>query len=152
MTGARIRLYVAAAAFLGWLVWLSLAVFDKGRVTPVSRAQLTEANVLVVADVSGADGKPASRVKVAQRIGANGPAEGAEIDVANLPQAGVPGQGFPGPGTYLLPLVTRDNATYSIAGLPRSPGYEAVTNPTQPSIYPWTESLQTQLRSLGYWW
>ena len=72
--------------------------------------------------------------------------------MANLPQAGVPGRGFPGPGTYLLPLVTRDNALYNIAGLPRSPGYEAVTNPPQPSIYPWTDSLQTQLRSLGYGW
>jgi len=152
MTGARIRLYVAAAAFLGWMVWLSLAVLDKGRVTPVSRAQLTEANVLVVAEVPDSAGRPASKVKIVVRIGANGPAEGAEIDVANLPQAGVPGQGFPGPGTYLLPLLSRDNATYSIAGLPRSPGYEAASNPIQPSIYPWTDSLQTQLRSLGYGW
>ncbi len=152
MTGARIRLCVAAAAFLGWMVWLSLAVAGKGQVDPVSRAQLTEANVLVVAEVTSVEGKPASKVKIAKRIGANGPSEGAEIDVTNLPQAGVPGRGFPGPGTYLLPLVSRDNTIYSIAGLPRSPGYEAVTNPTQPSIYPWTDSLQTQLRNLGYGW
>jgi len=151
MMGARIRLIAAAAVFGAWMIWLALAVLDKGTVDPVSRAQLTEATVLVTAEVvAGPDGKPGTKVKIAKRIGTAGPAEGTEIEVANLPQAVVPDKGFPGNGVYLLPLVMRDNLIYSIAGLPRSPGYEAVANPAHPSIYPWTDSLQTQLRKLGY--
>ena len=151
MTGTRIRLIVAAVAFGGWMVWLMLAVLDKGTADPISRAQLTEANVLVAAEVvAGPDGKPSGKVKIAQRIGDAGPPVGTEIEVANLSQAVVPDNGFPGPGTYLLPLVTRDNLIYSIAGLPRSPGYEAVANPPHPSIYPWSDATRAQLRKLGY--
>ena len=151
MTGARVRLIVAAALFGGWMLWLALAVLDKGKVDPVSRAQLTEANILVTAEVvAGPDGKPSGKVKIAKRISTAGPVEGSEIEVANLPQAVVPDKGFPGTGIYLLPLVTRDNLIFSIAGLPRSPGYEAITNPPHPRIYPWTEATQAQLRSLGY--
>ncbi len=151
MTGTRIRLIVAAVAFAGWMVWLMLAVLDKGTADPISRAQLTEASVLVAAEVvAGPDGKPSGKVKIAQRIGDAGPPVGTEIEVANLPQAVVPNKGFPGPGTYLLALVTRDNLIYTIAGLPRSPGYEAIPNPPHPSIYPWSDATRAQLRSLGY--
>ena len=149
MSGARIRLVLAAALFLGWMVWLALAVADKGSVDPVSRAQLTEATILVTAEVTASDGKPNTKVKVVNRLTATGPAEGTEIDVMNLKDAVVPGKGFPGDGVYLLPLVARDGTGFAIAGLPRSPGYEA-TNPTHPVIYPWNEATQTQLRKLGY--
>ena len=81
MSGARIRLIVAAALFLGWMVWLALAVADKGSVDPVSRAQLTEATILVTAEVTSVDGKPASKVKVLKRLSATGPAEGADDPV-----------------------------------------------------------------------
>jgi len=149
MSGARIRLIVAAALFLGWMVWLALAVADKGSADPVSRAQLAEATILVTAEVTAVEGKPGAKVKVVKRLSATGPAEGTEIDVANLPQAVVPGKGFPGDGVYLLPLVPRDGSGFNLAGLPRSPGYEA-TNPAHPSIYPWNAATQTQLRALGY--
>jgi len=149
MRGARIRLIVAAALFLGWMVWLALAVADKGTVVPLSRAQLAEATVLVTAEVSAVEGKPGTRVKVLMRLSATGPAEGTEIDIDNLPKATVPGRNFPGEGIYLLPLVPRDGSGFGIAGLPRSPGYEAVT-PAHPAIYPWSEATQSQLRALGY--
>ncbi len=155
MIGARIRLVVVATLFLGWMIWLALTVMDKGKVDPLSRAQLAEATMLVAAEVTAdADGKPQSKVKIVKRIGESGPSEGSEIEVTNLPQSVVPDKGFPGTGTYLLPLVSRDNLLFSIAGLPRSPGFEAVNSSTHPlihpSIYPWTDSLQTQLRNLGY--
>jgi hypothetical protein len=47
----------------------------------------------------------------------------------------------------LLPLVALTNGSYRVAGLPRSPGYEAAT-PERPVIYPWTEDVQKQLRTL----
>lgn len=153
MTGARIRLIVAALAFAGWMAWLAAAVLDKGHVDPVSRAQLTEATILVVAKIEpNADGKPNSPVKVVRKIGSTGPAEGSEIEIENLLKAEIPGKGFPGDGEYLLPLVSREGIIFSIAGLPRSPGYEAVSNPLHPAIYPWNDATQIQLKKLGYNW
>ena len=149
MSGARIRLILAAALFLGWMVWLALAVADKGSVVPVSRAQLTEATILVTAEVTAVEGKPNSKVKVVSRLTSTGPTDETEIDVMNLKDAVVPGKGFPGDGVYLLPLVARGGTGFDIAGLPRSPGYEA-TNPMHPVIYPWNEATRVQLKALGF--
>ena len=49
--------------------------------------------------------------------------------------------------SYLIPLVDKDGQ-FIIAGLPRSPGYEAAT-PERPAIYPWNEDTQKQLKKLG---
>ena len=152
MTFARIRLAVAALTFAGWLGWLALAVWQKDSPDKVSRAQLTAADSLLVAEVTaGEDGLPQPKVKVMQRLGGTGPKVGEDITVANLPSAVVPGKGFTGGGQYLLPLTFGDLGLYRVAGLPRSPGYEE-TNPKLPSIYPWTADVQAQLKSLKYEW
>ncbi len=152
MTFARIRLAVAALAFAGWLTWLALAVWQKDAPDKVSRAQLTAADSLLVAEVTaGEDGLPQTKVKVVQRLAGTGPKVGEDITVANLPSAVVPGKGFTGAGQYLLPLTGGDLGLYRVAGLPRSPGYEE-TNPKLPSIYPWTAAVQAQLKSLKYEW
>ena len=152
MTFARIRLAVAALAFAGWLTWLALAVWQKDAPDKVSRAQLTAADALLVAEVTaGEDGLPQAKVKVVQRLAGTGPKVGDDITVANLPSAVVPGKGFQGAGQYLLPLTGGDLGLYRVAGLPRSPGYEE-TNPKLPSIYPWTADVQAQLKSLKYEW
>src|SRR5205085_9785583 len=65
MTLARVRLVVAAAPFVGWLAWLGYAVSRKGTVQIVSRAQLTAATYLVVAEVAtGEDGQPLPKARV----------------------------------------------------------------------------------------
>ena len=149
MTGARIRLVVAAALFLGWIGWLGYAVSQKGRSPVLSRAQLTAATHLVVADVAAdAEGLPAPAVKVVEVLKGDGPAKGGTIEVMRLASAMPPGAaGFPGPGQYLLPLVG-DGKTYRVAGLPRSPGYEATT-PERPQIYVWDDETRAQLHGLG---
>jgi len=152
MTFARIRLAVAALAFVGWLGWLALAVRQKDAPDKVSRAQLTAAETILVADVAaGSDGLPLPKVVVVRSISGTGPKVGEEITVANLPSAVVPGKGFLGAGQYLLPL-TGEVGVYRIAGLPRSPGYEEQADPTTPRIYPWTPEVQAQLESLKYEW
>jgi hypothetical protein len=152
MTFARIRLAVAAVAFVGWLSWLAVAVWQKDVADKVSRAQLTAAAAVVVAEVTvGEDGLPLPKAKVTRRVGGTGPAVGDEITVTNLPSAVVPGKGFPGAGQYLLPLAGGDLGVFRVAGLPRSPGYEETT-PKLPSIYPWTADVQAQLTSLNYEW
>lgn len=148
MKAARIRLILAALAFLGWLGWLAMAVAQKGKPDIVSRAQLTEATIYVVADVAvDAEGLPIASVKVVKSL--KSPLEGNPpiIDVLNIRKAAVPGKGFPGPGLYLIPLIIKDEM-YVIAGLPRSPGYEAAM-PDRPAIYPWNEDTQKQLKKLG---
>jgi hypothetical protein len=152
MTRARIRLIVAAALFLGWVAWLGYAVLQKGRTVVVSRAQLTAATHLLVAEVAlGPDGLPASRVKIVQVVRGDGAKAGDEAEVLNLPAALPPGdREFPGPGPYLLAVVG-DGKTYTIAPLPPSPGYDAGTysSKSRPPVYRWTDDTRLQLKGLG---
>jgi hypothetical protein len=144
MTFARIRLVVAAALFFGWLAWLGTAVLQRGSVPLVSRAQVTGATHVVVAAVKvGANGLPEPTAEVVEGL-RGGMVPGA-VEVTNLPAAMPPGAGgFPGAGTYLLPLVTSGDGKYKVAGLPRSPGYEPAT-PERPVIYPWTDDVKKQM-------
>lgn len=152
MTFARLRLACAALLFVGWLAWLAAAVWQKDNPDKVSRAQLTAAEAVVVAEVTAAeDGLPQPKAKVVIRLSATGPAAGTEILVPNLPSAVVPGKGFPGAGRYLLALAGGDLGVFRVAGLPRSPGYEE-TSPKLPTVYPWTPEVQAQLRKLKYEW
>ena len=145
MTAARLRFAVALLLFLGWLGWLALAVAKKG--DPVlSRAQLLSATHLVYAEVTlGEDGMPAPTARVVEAL--RGAGLGLTVEVANLPSALPAGaKTFPGPGTYLLPLVG-DGKGYRVAGLPRSPGYEPA-EPSRPVIYAATEATRAQVRKL----
>lgn len=155
MTRARILFALALTAFLGWLGWLGYAVYaaryapDKSAV--LSRAQLTAATHLIVAEVTvGEDGLPDSKVKVAEVLKGSGVAPGTEVEVLHLRSAKPPGSGaFPGSGPYLLPVVGSDK-TFSVAGLPRSPGYESSSaSGDRLPIYPWNEATRAQLRGLG---
>jgi hypothetical protein len=149
MSGAKVRLVVAAVLFLAWLGWLGYGVAQKGKAPVVSRAQLAAASALVVAEVSvGEDGLPTPRAKVVRVVRGEGPPAGSEVEVWNLPAALPPGSdGFPGAGEYLLPLVW-DGKTGRVAGLPRSPGYEP-TAPARPVVYRWDDDTRAQLRGLG---
>lgn len=154
MSFARIWLIVALALFLGWLGYLGYAVWYNTARKPdlVSRAQLTEAVVLVVADVGTDDeGQPRPLVTVATRLSKDGPTGGEEIVVENLPSAQPPGRPFPGAGKYLLPLVPSGVKAFRLAGLPRSPGYPPAQT-VRPILYPWDDAVQAQLRTLGYSW
>lgn len=146
----RLLFVAALTLFVAWLGWLATAVFAT-KPTIVSRAQLTEATVLVVAELTVDDsGQPRSPATVLFCLTPDGPAANTAIDVTNLPAASVPGKPLPGGGQYLLPLVPAGTA-YRIAGLPRSPGYDL--GPTDPPlIYPWTADVQAQLKRYGYTW
>ena len=148
MKAARLRLILASIAFLAWLAWLAMAVAQKGKPDILSRAQLTEATTIVVAEVTADPaGLPIANVKVAKMLKGTVPAVGETIRVDKLTSAAVPGKGFPGAGTYLIPVVEKDGQ-FIIAGLPRSPGYE-VSAPERPAIYPWNDDTQKQLKKLG---
>lgn len=153
MTFARIRLLVAALAFLGWMAWLAVTVWNKGTVQLVSTAQLTEATHVVVATVTtndAGDAQPKVAVSKWLRSPVGEPTPG-EIEVAGLHKAVTP---LPindsrriGKGEFVL-LLVKTPLGFAIAGLPRSPGFEGAT-PDQPVVYPWTEDVKIQLRKYG---
>jgi hypothetical protein len=152
MSFARIRLIAAILLFLAWIAYLGYTAATNYWNKPdlVSRAQLTEATALVVADLTtDEEGKPKVLTKITHRLSVSGPVAGTEIVVENLPSAQPPGKPFPGPGEYLLPLIATGDRVYRIAGLPRSPGYPPMQF-VRPVIYPWTEAVKAQIQKLGY--
>jgi hypothetical protein len=143
MTGPRVRLIVAAVLLAGWLGWLGYAALSKNRGPVVSRAQAAAATNPVVAEVAaGPDGKPATTATVVEPLTGRGPVAGAEVEVANLPDAA----GYDGPGAYLLLLVPRRGAeSFAVAGQQRSPGYD-LAGVGPPKVYRWTDEVRAQAR------
>jgi hypothetical protein len=147
----RLFLVVTAVAFLSWLGWLAYAVSKAGTVPIVSRAQLTAATDLIVAEVTlAADGPPQEKVKVVRVLSGDHVKPGAEIQIENIRSAKVlkgadrvnPEEGR----EYFIPVVFA-GGRYRVAGLPDSPGYKDQSVPF-PVIYPWTDEVRIQLDTL----
>ena len=172
LTSGRVRLFIAAVLFIGWLGWLAVTALTKSREPVVSRAQAAAAGVpvraklemaepdreslllrhtpngQVVTPLKGQADKPAFVVEVVENLHANGPAAGTKIGVTNLPACA----GYTGPGEYLLLLNPDGDATldgrpaYTLVGQQRSPGAEPDGAP--PMIYKWGEDVGKQVQRL----
>ncbi len=172
MTGKKWFLIVAATAFVGWIAYLGYAVAVH-RLNPpdlVSRSQLVEAECVLVVEVTLTDGKPTPTAVVTYRLTDFGPEPGATATVVNLPQATTPTNAPLTPGPYLLFLVGDGFADprtgpYRLAGWPSGlgeskiqPGYEftdthgEVKQIRPPLAHPWSDSVQKQMKGLGYKW
>lgn len=151
MTWPRVRLAIAVTAFVAWIVWLALAVFSNGKVPVVSRAQLTAATCLVVADIALDDqALPKDSISVSAVISGEGLKIGQQFTVENLPKAIAAGRyATPLPGPHLIPLTKSANGNWKVAGLPPSPGYQIV-DPDRPLIYPWNDEVKKQMKGLGF--
>jgi hypothetical protein len=155
MTFAKFRLVVFAVLYLSWLAWLGYASSQRGTVPLISRAQLLASTHLLVVELTAdPQGTPSRSARVVEALsGPDAPEPGLMIDVIDLPAARIPlassafATQIPA-GMYCLPLVRVGNTRYRLAGLPRSPGLEA-NFPERPVIYPWTDSVRSQLQSLG---
>ena len=146
MRGARLRLVLAAALFLGWMGWLVYTATSKSRGPVVSRAAAAAATEPIVAAVqAGAldlEGKAGDRVRVIEALRPGGPEKGTSVEVANLPDA----DGYVGAGTYLL-LLRKDAAGYAVVGRPRGAGDDRPAG--KPVIYPWGDvGVKAQARAL----
>ena len=143
MSGAKVRLALAAAVFLGWMGWLGYTALVKWRGPVVSRALAAASTHPVRAEVqAGPDGKLLARVKVVEPLRGAEPPAGEEVEVVNLSGA----DGFTGPGEYLL-LLAKDPRTgaYGVVGPPASPGYDPVGKPV---VYRWAREVEAQARPL----
>lgn len=147
----------------------------------VSRSQIAQAEFLLVVDVTVAEGKPASTAEVKRRLSDFGPTSGP-ITVVNLPDATTQANAPLAAGEHLLSLVSDGPpGQFRIAGWPRGLG-ESVVVPGReikqvveetgedgktrfveksyspprfqrpPVAYPWSESVQKQMKGLGYKW
>ena len=146
MSFARIRLYIAAILFFGWLAWLGFAVSQKGTVQIVSTAATHVVVGTVTLDASGR-AEPKVQVKeVLRSLDADkipGTITIGRVDKCVTPLA-VNGSRDLAAGDYLF-LLVKEGTTFRVAGLPRSPGIEATT-PERPIAYPWTDDVKAQLR------
>jgi hypothetical protein len=146
MSGARVRLWIAAALFAGWLGWLAYLAATTTHPVVLSRPQFLVSTLDVIAEVHAADGHPAEEVTVRE---VHWPATGREklvgeqIRVINLPKC----EGWDLPGSYILPLV-REGDAYRVASTPPSPGYSPLTGDAPQRIYPVTDETRHQLETI----
>lgn len=136
MTGAKLRLAVAAALLVGWLGWLGYTALTKNRGPVVSRAQAAAATLAVVAAVPGGDGPHTVEVKN-ELLGKkpDGP-----LVVTNLADSA----GYTGAGEYLLLLARGRGDAFVVVSTVRSPGYDGAGAPT---VYPWTPAVEAQAKA-----
>jgi hypothetical protein len=141
--GRLVLIAVLFALWISYLIYLALPTTTSREV--LSRAQFLVSNLDVVAQVGAEpNGGPDPKVVVEQ---VHWPKEaeklaGQSVTITNL----TPGaSGWHGPGRYILPLMKEDS-TYRVAPIPRSPGYET-SHPRFP-IYSATEQNLRQLDSI----
>lgn len=148
MTGAKLRLALAATAFFAWIGVLAWTVAGNNKRPVLSRAQLTAAQSLIVADVTiDGQGLPAEAVTVTSTV--RGKTVTGQVTISNLPQAIAAGSyKTPAVGPHLIPVIPMSDTLFTIAGLPPSPGMNVPQSP-RPIIYPWTDEVKKQLAGLG---
>jgi hypothetical protein len=157
MKRSPLRLLVAAVLFVGWMSWLVYLAATGTDDVVLSRPQFLVANVHLVATVQDERGAPAARVTVKKVYWATGVKDklDGQITVENLPEC-LAGQGWTGPGEYILPLLTNTSpsgVTFQVAPTPRTPGYpygrnQPANRPGPPRIYPVTPSRLRQLEQI----
>jgi hypothetical protein len=142
----RTRLAVAAALFLGWLGWLGWLAYARrlSRDEVLSRPQFLVSSLYLVADVKGGPDAPDPVVTVREVGGPaaahGGPRPGSRLRLVGLARLG-PGQGWDGPGEYVLPLTKKADGAYAVTPLPPTPG-----NPVDPDRLRAVENAAERLR------
>jgi hypothetical protein len=129
MVFPKARLVVSGGLFLTWIGFLVYLVARTRDPVILSRPQLVVASAVVVADIQEKDGRPMPTVTIKRVAWALGHADplfaGTPLIVDGLADCG-PGQGWKGPGEYILPLTKRkpdSGNTFEVTPLPLSPGY-----------------------------
>src|SRR5262249_33164991 len=131
MSSSRLRLVLAASAFIAWIAWLAYqafsanwpAVFDKPVI--LSQPQLLVSTLDIIADVTADDSRPENEVKVVEVFWpprARPQLADRSLIVTNLSQV-TRAEGWTGPGRYILPLIA-DGPNYQVAAIPRAPGFD----------------------------
>lgn len=143
MISARgLRLILAAIAFLGWIGWLAFLAITTTRPIVLSRPQFMFSQMDIIADIQAKGDRPDPHVNISEVVWVRGDTEkppSQKIEITNLDHI-TQEDGWNGPGTYIIPLVT-EGSTYRVAAIPASPGYGG----GKPRIYRLTPAARTQL-------
>src|SRR5919109_940751 len=98
MSRRAIGLTVSVTLFVGWLGWLAYLAATASRPIVLRRPQFLASSLVVAAEVTVTDNRPAAQTKVLavyrSRRGGKDPT-GETITVENLPDAVVPGESGP---------------------------------------------------------
>jgi hypothetical protein len=156
-----VRFVLACSLFAGWIGWLIWMVATTRHQVVLSRPQLLVSEIDVVAKVSALDEPVIIEEVLHSSIKDSAVVPGASLPVINLavckrlPHEGEDPRTVPldwtGPGTYLLPLRTTNNAqSYAVAETPASPGYPPprVSLVGSPRIYPVNDEVREQYREI----
>jgi len=139
---------LAWAAFAAWVGWLSVLSVRYGRFPVVSRAQLLNADLAIVAAVKIEGGAAAPLVAVKEVIWPAGVTadfgqDGLRVD--DLANASLGESTITQPGDYVLVLKSGGPGRYRIAPLPRSPLMNAID--PRGRVYPATPAVVAQVRA-----
>lgn len=151
MLEARVRLAVAAILFCGWLGWLGYLAFTATDPVVLSRPQFVMANIHVLARLSGDEKHPDTTVTIEKVLWPADKQEdltaGAKLKLSDLAEYG-PGQGWNGPGEYLLPLTRTPSGAYAVTVVPLSPGFNPKTMDFRRRIYRASPQVLSQLEQI----
>lgn len=132
MDSPRARIGVAAALFIGWILYLFYLVAITRDPIILSRPQILVADVCVIAKLQEDDGRPVAKVFVTRVLGSAEDAKALDgqsltlDDLAFLKQS----NGWAGAGEYLLPLTRRHTGKetdYVLTAIPPMPGFRPTT-------------------------
>jgi hypothetical protein len=123
MTGRKVFLALAAALFIGWMIYLLQLAIRHQHSVVVSRPQIQGAQLIVVARIEDREKGTVRMEQLLDRAsGYKGPTieAGKSITVKNLANC----DGFqPESQTYVLPLESDGDDGFKVVPIPSSPGY-----------------------------
>lgn len=146
----RLWLALTALLFAAWIGWLGYLVATTIHPVILSRPQFLAADLVVIGDVGGDLGRPAGIVTVEEAYGPPPASDlrGKRITIANLSDCR-PGDGWKGPGRYILALV-REEEEHQLARIPPSPGFPTPTRDDRPRIYMEDHETRHQLEEIWH--
>jgi hypothetical protein len=118
------RLAAAATLFIAWIGYLAYLVAITREPVILSRPQLLDANLYMVAKIDGTADKPNDKVHVLAVPWSKADAGlvGTEIIVVDLEKC-TELNGWVGPGEYIVPITKTPAGNYRLAEIPLSPGF-----------------------------
>ena len=139
MSFAKIRLFLAALMFVGWIGYLAYLALNFAHPVVVSRSQWMAAEFPVIAEIEvDASGKanPAATLVESLRKGELP----AKLNVSNLADLEYPEKRPPHSGRHLLLLMRTEGNSFKVVPTPPSPGDHG----GKFYIYPWTPEVEKQ--------
>jgi hypothetical protein len=140
MLRRKVLLFLAAALFAGWMIYLFQLALSHRDAVVLSRPQLLVTDVLVVAEINRPDRDSIEVAEVlskAEGFKGTPPKKGDSVSLKNL--AGCEGI-QPGTRKYIVPLKADGADGFDAAIVPRSPGYGG----GRPRVYPDTDENRKQ--------